>query len=68
MRVETLVVGPLQTNAYVLLDEPSGEAAVVDPGAAGLRISDALGAAGATLKYILTTHGHADHTGGAFDL
>jgi len=58
----------LQTNAYMLLDESSGEAAVVDPGAAGLRISDAIAAAGAALKYILTTHGHADHTGGAFDL
>ena len=63
-----MVVGPLKTNAYVLLDEPSGEAAVVDPGASGLRIADALKAAGATLKFILTTHGHADHTGGAFDL
>jgi hydroxyacylglutathione hydrolase len=68
LRVETLVVGPLQTNVYVLLDESSGQAAVVDPGASGLRISDAISAAGATLKYILTTHGHADHTGGAFDL
>ena len=49
MRVETLVVGPLQTNAYMLLDESSGEAAVVDPGAAGLRISDAIAAAGCLL-------------------
>jgi glyoxylase-like metal-dependent hydrolase (beta-lactamase superfamily II) len=68
LKVETLVVGPLQTNAYIVLDEETGQAAVVDPGAAGLRISDALTAAGATLAYILTTHGHADHTGGAFDL
>jgi hydroxyacylglutathione hydrolase len=68
LKVETLVVGPLQTNAYIVLDEETGQAAVVDPGAAGLRISDALTAAGSTLTYILTTHGHADHTGGAFDL
>lgn len=68
MKIGTLVVGPLQTNAYVISDESSGQTAVVDPGAEGLRISDTISASGLTLKYILTTHGHADHTGGAYDL
>ena len=32
MKVHTLPMGPVQANCYVVIDEHSGEAAVVDPG------------------------------------
>ena len=32
MRVETFVRGPLQNNVYLLCDESSNEAAIIDPG------------------------------------
>ncbi|MDO4797525.1 MAG: MBL fold metallo-hydrolase [Coriobacteriales bacterium] len=54
------VVGPLQTNCYVLID---GDAClVVDPGASGAELADAL--ADLRVEGIVATHGHHDHVGG----
>lgn len=62
MKVIRKVLGELATNCYILLDEKTGEAAVIDPAddAEGLR--GAIVELGATLRYILFTHGHRDHT------
>ena len=58
------VVGPLQTNVYVLADERSREAIAIDTAIPCLDwISGALDERGWTLKLIVTTHGHWDHTG-----
>jgi len=59
--IKRFVVGPLQTNAYVLASD--GEAAVVDPGDAPPELAKAWD--GRTLRYILLTHGHFDHADGA---
>ncbi len=50
-------------NCYIAVDEESGEAAVVDPGAGDERseIHKVLQELGCKLKYILLTHGHFDH-------
>ena len=32
MKIHTLPMGPVQANCYVVIDEHSGEAAVIDPG------------------------------------
>ena len=32
MKIETIVVGPLQVNCYVAYDEKSLDALVIDPG------------------------------------
>ena len=64
MLIETLVVGPLQVNAYLLGCPRTKEAAVIDPGADGERILRALQTAGLKLKLIINTHGHFDHVGG----
>lgn len=63
-----MVVGALGTNAYVVADDASGECAVIDPGADGGEIAEALGREGLTLRYILATHGHGDHVGGVAEL
>lgn len=63
MFIKTLVVGELQTNAYIVGCPETKAAAVVDPGAEGERILKAAAAEGFTLRFILLTHGHADHTG-----
>jgi len=66
MKVKLLQVGPLGTNCYILEDEETREAAVIDPGGDAPAIEKAL--EGAELRYILLTHGHYDHTGGAAEL
>ena len=58
------VVGPLATNVHVLADERSGEALAIDTAIPSLSwIRDELAERGWTLKLIVSTHGHWDHTG-----
>ncbi len=59
-----LVVGPLETNAYLLADRATGTAVVVDPGAEGERIAAAAQARGWTIRHVWLTHAHFDHIGG----
>ena len=51
------------SDNYVWLLERDGDAVVVDPGDA-VPVERALAARGLTLRAILLTHHHADHTGG----
>ncbi|MBO2518261.1 MULTISPECIES: MBL fold metallo-hydrolase [Limnochorda] len=60
---ERLVVGPIEANCYLLYDRPGGEAMVIDPGADGHRILEALTAKELQVKAILLTHTHFDHIG-----
>ena len=63
MLINTVVVGPLQVNCYLVGCEATHQALVVDPGADGERILAALQAHGLTLQTIVNTHGHFDHIG-----
>lgn len=66
MIVETLSVGSLQTNCYLIADQQGGEAAIVDPGGDVRRI---LGVASAFhVRYVINTHAHFDHMAGNKDL
>lgn len=54
-----------ETNAWVVADEPAGQAFVVDaPPDAGV-VGDHLAKLDVAVVGILLTHGHIDHTGGA---
>ncbi len=61
MKVQTMAVGPIGTNCYLVFDEASMEGMVVDPGFDAPRILEAVKKAGFTVKYLLATHGHFDH-------
>ena len=61
MKIDTLTVGDVATNCYIVYNEGSGQAVVIDPGAEGERIIKALD--GKTPAAVLLTHGHFDHTG-----
>jgi hydroxyacylglutathione hydrolase len=61
MFVETIPVGALQVNCYILGCETTRQAIVVDPGDEAEAILAMLGQHGLTLKRILATHGHFDH-------
>ena len=68
MKISVLQVGPIGTNCYLLEDESTNAAAVIDPGGAGGRILDRAKADGVEIKLILLTHAHFDHTGGVDEL
>ncbi|HEY8531689.1 MAG TPA: MBL fold metallo-hydrolase [Limnochorda sp.] len=63
MHWERLVVGPIQSNCYLLYDRPGGEAAVIDPGGDGERILGAIERLRLRVVMILLTHTHFDHIG-----
>ncbi len=62
MRVEKFTVPPLDDNVYLVVDEASKEALVVDTALGSQQLLAKTQELGATIKYILNTHGHHDHT------
>lgn len=62
MIIKTLTVGPILTNCYIIGDEESKEGAIIDPGGDGKKILDEVRRLGLTIKYVIDTHGHFDHT------
>jgi len=61
--VRTYTVGPFQENSYLVVDETTARAALIDPGAEGERLIAAVEQSNATLEAIWVTHGHVDHVG-----
>ncbi len=64
MIFEYLEAGPLMTNCYIVGDENTREAVVVDPGGSVDRILMVLNKFGLKVKLIVNTHAHPDHVGG----
>ncbi|MBO5040505.1 MAG: MBL fold metallo-hydrolase [Clostridia bacterium] len=61
MKIFKYSVGALGTNAYIILDEKTMEAMLVDPGDEPDKLLNALESKGAHLTYIILTHAHFDH-------
>jgi len=61
MKIETFVVGKLETNCYMVYDENTGEAACIDPGGNFDMISAFIDQNKLNVKNIFLTHGHFDH-------
>jgi len=66
MKIKTIPLGKLQTNAYLLLEE--GRAAMIDPAGDCEECLAHLRREGAVLEGIYLTHGHADHVAAAMEL
>ncbi len=61
MKIDSLAVGPIGTNCYLLQDEQAKLCAVIDPGDEPQRIISAVERTGCTPTMVLLTHGHFDH-------
>ena len=61
MEITTFVVGPLQSNSYLVVDEASRRAVVIDPGMESEAVLDAVRRQGLHVDSIIITHGHFDH-------
>lgn len=64
MILKTFKEAPIDNNNYLLIDEESKEAALIDCSAVNPDVKNTLEQYGAKLKYILLTHGHFDHVAG----
>ena len=62
MKLKALQVGPIGTNCYLLIDEATNKAAIVDPGDEADRILTTFPLRDLEVEYIFLTHGHYDHT------
>ncbi|MDD5492722.1 MAG: MBL fold metallo-hydrolase [bacterium] len=63
IRIEALSVGSLGTNCYLVYDEGSKQSAIIDPGEEAEKILALVTVRQVTVKLIIHTHGHFDHTG-----
>ncbi|MFH0771296.1 MAG: MBL fold metallo-hydrolase [Candidatus Omnitrophota bacterium] len=68
--LETIVVGPLGVNCYLLGCKTTLKAVIIDPGADDDKIKRSLIKKGLSAVCVINTHGHGDHIGAnsSFDL
>ena len=64
MIIKAIPAGIYDANCYIVMDEKTKDAVVLDPGGDGEMLERAIKDMGANVKSILLTHGHMDHVGG----
>jgi hydroxyacylglutathione hydrolase len=69
MMLHVLPAGPIQTNAYLLVDPKRGEAVLIDaPEGIWAQVEPILAGEKCRLSELWLTHGHWDHTQGAAEV
>jgi glyoxylase-like metal-dependent hydrolase (beta-lactamase superfamily II) len=64
MKLGMATVGAFHENAYLVVDETTNRAVLIDPGDEAERLIEMVERSGATLDAIWLTHAHVDHIGG----
>jgi glyoxylase-like metal-dependent hydrolase (beta-lactamase superfamily II) len=62
--IDVRTVGPFQENSYLVIDDTTNRAVLVDPGDEGELLVEMVRNSGAMLEAIWLTHAHIDHIGG----
>lgn len=68
MIIQRIVTGPLEENCYIIGDDSTQQAIVIDPGDEPDRILDFIRENALAVKYIICTHAHFDHIGAVGDV
>lgn len=68
MKIETLILGQLETNCYLVYDDKTKETIIIDPADEGTFIIQKILDLGLNPKLIIATHGHFDHLLGASEV
>lgn len=62
MRIKTMMLGPIQTNCYLVYHETTKKGIIIDPADWATAIVQECRENGVEPEAILLTHGHGDHT------
>ncbi|MBS3752620.1 MAG: MBL fold metallo-hydrolase [Anaerolineales bacterium] len=64
LEIERFILGPIQTNSYLIADPSAQKTVVIDPAWEGSQIVKEARKRGWTMTAIWLTHAHFDHIGG----
>ncbi len=68
MIIKAMTAGAFKANNYLLIDEESKKAVLIDASGDFDTVKETLDKYGAKLEYILNTHGHVDHISGNYEI
>ena len=61
MRIKKFVLGVYEENSYLIIDDETNDAIVIDPGEGPSALLEIISSSNLSVKYILNTHAHIDH-------
>lgn len=68
LKIERLTLGPLPNNVYLLGEDESGDAVVIDPSFESEKVLSKAEQLGWELRQVWLTHAHFDHIAGAAEI
>lgn len=68
MKIYKIPAGIYAANCYIVVDENTNRAMVIDPGGSTEELISFINRNNLNIEYIVLTHGHADHIGGVMEL
>jgi hydroxyacylglutathione hydrolase len=68
LKIQTYTLGPVLTNSYLVSDDDSGRAVVIDPADSGQMLVEEAQNYGFMIEAVWLTHAHFDHLGGVAEL
>lgn len=63
MKIISFVCGPIRAKSYIVFEENSSNAVLIDAGGEPEKILNIASENGVKIDYVLLTHGHFDHVG-----
>lgn len=68
MILKQIIAGPFEANNYLLIDENSKKAVLIDSSGSFDKVKAELDKHNATLEKVLLTHAHIDHIAGCYEI